>query len=420
MAKRRYTILFVIIVSMLLLSGVRPALADTLDSDGHLLPGTVLMKITYGQGIYAAVADGGFLLTSPDARTWTVQTPKDRSGVFDVVYASGIFAATGPKGVALISRNGRDWFPRYSENTLDHDSIAYGDGKFVLVGPMPAEPHGISTLNAVEGDVYEASHSPGALSGVAYGNGLFAAVGYNGQVLTSSDGVGWQEQDIKNSGFNGITYGNGTFVAIGSIAIGSINETLFMTSGDGVTWSQTVLADPYGLRGVAYGNGAFVAVGRDGSQSPKLRSVILASPDGVTWTPQPVEAPLDLWGVSYCNGHFLAVGTGEVLSSPDGSHWTNLAPHTASFTPGQRGYVLDGQTYPTGAIPFISNGRLFVPAASLDATLPNLPGDLFSRDAGASPLVRDGATYLLARYVAETLGYTVTWDQASRTMTIDE
>ncbi len=415
MAKKRCTILFVIIVSMLLLSGVRPALADTLASDGHLLPDTVLMKITYGQGIFAAVADGGFLLTSPDARTWTVQTPKDRSSVFDVVYAHGLFVTAGPKGVALISRNGRDWFPRYSENTLDHDSIAYGDGKFVLVGPIPAEPHGIATLSAVDGDVYEASHSPGALSGVAYGNGVFAAVGYNGQVLTSPDGVSWQEQDFKNSGFNGITYGNGTFVASGSIN----DQILFMTSRDGVTWSQTMLADPYNLRGVTYGNGTFVAVGRNDSQSPKLRSVILTSPDGVTWTPQPVEAPLDLWGVSYCSGHFLAVGAGVVLSSPDGSHWTNLAPHAASFTPGQSGYVLDGRAYLTGAAPFIEDGRLFVPAASLDATLPDLPGDLFSRDANAAPLVRDGATYLLARYVAETLGYTVTWDQDSWTMTIE-
>ena len=55
------------------------------------------------------------------------------------------------------------------------------------------------------------------LSGVAYGNGTFVAVGDTGTILTSPDGVAW---DSRTSGTSnllvGVTYGNGTFVAVGS------------------------------------------------------------------------------------------------------------------------------------------------------------------------------------------------------------
>jgi N-acetylmuramoyl-L-alanine amidase len=37
----------------------------------------------------------------------------------------------------------------------------------------------------------------------------------------------------------------------------------------------------------------------------------------------------------------------------------------------------------------------------------------------AAPVIRNGRTYLPARYVAEAFGRTVTWDQASQTVTIE-
>ncbi len=69
------------------------------------------------------------------------------------------------------------------------------------------------------------------LQGVAYGNGLFVAVG-KGKILTSSDGVMWTEKTsgiISEISFTGVAYGNGTFVAVGD------NGSIF-TSSDGVNW----------------------------------------------------------------------------------------------------------------------------------------------------------------------------------------
>jgi hypothetical protein len=51
---------------------------------------------------------------------------------------------------------------------------------------------------------------------VAYGNGLFVAVGSRGAILTSPDGVNWTAQTSPTSDdLSAVTYGNGTFVAVG-------------------------------------------------------------------------------------------------------------------------------------------------------------------------------------------------------------
>jgi hypothetical protein len=54
------------------------------------------------------------------------------------------------------------------------------------------------------------------LFGVTYGNGLFVAVGWDGTILTSPDGVNWTARTSGTSNcLSGVTYGNGLFVAVG-------------------------------------------------------------------------------------------------------------------------------------------------------------------------------------------------------------
>jgi hypothetical protein len=54
------------------------------------------------------------------------------------------------------------------------------------------------------------------LTGVAYGNNTFVAVGDDGTILTSPDGVSWTARTSETGyGLYGVTYGNGTFVAVG-------------------------------------------------------------------------------------------------------------------------------------------------------------------------------------------------------------
>lgn len=52
---------------------------------------------------------------------------------------------------------------------------------------------------------------------MTYRNGTFVAVGWNGAILTSPDGVSWTQQTSgTGNSLYGVAYGNGTFVAVGA------------------------------------------------------------------------------------------------------------------------------------------------------------------------------------------------------------
>ena len=141
------------------------------------------------------------------------------------------------------------------------------------------------------------------LGGVAYGNGLFVAVGWNGAILTSPDGVNWTAWTSGTSSeLKGVAHGNSLFVAVGK-------SGTILTSPDGVSWNQQTSETSSELKGVAYGNSLFVAVGDDGT--------ILTSPDGVSWTARTSGTSSELKGVAYGNSLFVAVGKdGTILTSP--------------------------------------------------------------------------------------------------------
>jgi uncharacterized secreted protein with C-terminal beta-propeller domain len=123
--------------------------------------------------------------------------------------------------------------------------------------------------------------------------------------------------------------------------------------------------------------------------------------------------------------------------------------HTAIFVAGQMTYTADGLAKAMDAETFIENDRAFVPVRYLALAL-GIPGEnivwssssqtvtLSDADVTVSaavdgstlyvneqplkmdvaPLLRDGRTYLPARYIAEAFGYTVDWHQATQSVLI--
>ena len=128
---------------------------------------------------------------------------------------------------------------------------------------------------------------PVLLFSVAYGDGRFLAVGYSGTILSSTNGVDWtREESGTRNHLTGIAYGNNMFVALG--------QGVILTSGDGVRW---VTHDTDGLPrlySLTFANGLFVASGTS----------IATSPDGVHWTPRNSGG----FAIAYGNGRFVGVG----------------------------------------------------------------------------------------------------------------
>ena len=152
---------------------------------------------------------------------------------------------------------------------------------------------------------------------VAYGNGIFVAVGAKGYYTTSSnEGTTWAtpKQLSITGDFNSVIFANGRFVALGS------NGNVAVSTDNGGAWKVSKPFNTEYWRGVAYGNGKFVAV-----QSGGGLATVSTSTDGVTWTTaKQVGGVSNNWqGIAFGNGKFIVVGSsGYYATSTDGDTWS--------------------------------------------------------------------------------------------------
>ena len=211
---------------------------------------------------------------------------------------------------------GSNWKAVYSGTSQGLHDVVWGGGRFVAVGSNGAivtSPDGI-TWTAAD----RVAPRFVALLNVAWGGGRFVAVGNEGSfenegtVLYSIDGISWTATDSSTSEvFSGVAWGGGRFVVVGR------NGTI-VTSPDGITWTSTDSGTSRYLLNVAWGAGRFVVVGANGT--------ILTSPDGITWASTDSGISQWLWNVAWSGGRFFALGgAGRVLYSIDGAVWTDAS-----------------------------------------------------------------------------------------------
>ncbi len=144
--------------------------------------------------------------------------------------------------------------------------------------------------------------SPDGLAAVCLGLELFLSSIANGQTT-------WTAQSSGVDGFlAGVAEGNGLLIAVGF-------ENEFPSSGvvasspDGITWTPESVGTIAALRDVTYAQGLFVAVGDAGS--------ILTSPDGQTWDPRSSGVGVTPSGIAYGDGVYTAVGlVGTLVNHP--------------------------------------------------------------------------------------------------------
>ena len=225
----------------------------------------------------------------------------------DAVYLQSsypvLFAALGlVPGVA-------PWTQRTPGAIVTVRDVAYGNGLYVAVGSNSSSAYvGATSPNGVTWTARAVS----AGESVAFGNGGFVAVGTN-VAASSPDGVTWTVRTIAAAGWRKVIYAAGLFVAIatgGQIA----------TSPDGVTWTPRTSGLGNG-QALTYGAGKLVAFAQNGQAASSM--------DGITWTAIASITGLGTaYGLVYGNGVWVAVGTRGAMTSPD------LATWTARFIPG--------------------------------------------------------------------------------------
>jgi hypothetical protein len=170
----------------------------------------------------------------------------------------------------------------------------------------------------------------GALTSVAFGNGIFVAVGANGTIVTSSNGMDWTKVNAGVTGASGrVRFVNDRFFAWGfgavlmstngsnwtavgadfsdvSYANGTFYSVLWDQLGQStnlVDWTHTTLTSPIGgFRHIAYGNGAFAANGGNG---PTYQYAY--SGDGQQWFQAGATSMSHLSEITHQNGAFSSI-----------------------------------------------------------------------------------------------------------------
>ncbi len=147
-----------------------------------------LSGVNYGDGIIVAVGKGGVIVTSPDGTTWTSRNSGTTKDVELIQYINGAFVALTSAGTLLSSPNGTPWNSRNSATAQQINGLAYANGIYVGVGSRNGTNQTIETsVNATNWIVQVQASAPEGLYKVAYGNGTFITVGYNGTILQSGN-----------------------------------------------------------------------------------------------------------------------------------------------------------------------------------------------------------------------------------------
>jgi hypothetical protein len=149
-------------------------------------------------------------------------------------------------------------------------------------------------------------------------NDKFLAVGPEGIILTSVDGVKWTRQDSGiTEDLVGIAGVNGQFMVVGTL--GTV-----LRSPNASAWTADRIVGVDRLNSVAWNGQTLVAVGAVGTVLEARRSVIASSSDQRQW-----EVDKFKWGIRLLRDvissgdRFVAVGK-DIVVSPDGSEWTFL------------------------------------------------------------------------------------------------
>jgi|GEM_PF-1471763 len=176
---------------------------------GSIINGVAHNGLPGVEGRWVAVGNGGRMAHSNDGINWTAI----HGGAVGSTFPSGTEAGTVINGVA------------------------YGNGRWVAVGNggrMAHSPDGIN-WTAIHGGAASSTFPSGTeagtvIRGVAYGNGRWVAVGSGGRMAHSPNGINWTQIPAAPNGstfdevhfgwpigISGVAYGNGRWVAVGGI-----------------------------------------------------------------------------------------------------------------------------------------------------------------------------------------------------------
>jgi hypothetical protein len=198
----------------------------TIGTFEYLQTGTQQWTISYYQvessdGINWSDRDVLLASTTQETQAMNAVLGSIRYIFFDGSRFIALRSGTGlaPFSYLYSTNNGKSW--KQGEGTIAIDNrpitaVVSGNGRLIGVG---LDAIGWSTDGTIWTDADQQGESGGNLHAVAYGFGMFVAVGNGGNIIYSRDGYTWTKVASSTSGSSDIyhlAYGDGKFVAIGT------------------------------------------------------------------------------------------------------------------------------------------------------------------------------------------------------------
>lgn len=152
------------------------------------------------------------------------------------------------------------------------------------------------------------------LTDIAFGKGMYVAVGARGTIISSVDGIEWS---VQSSGisctFNDVFFGNNTFVTVG-------DSGTVLTSADGSIWAKRNAGTTFALFSTTYGDNEYVCSGDSGK--------IIYSSDGITWASRPTGMTIPLRSITYGLSRYVIVTPSQIFCTSD---WINWIKNSTEF-----------------------------------------------------------------------------------------
>jgi hypothetical protein len=299
--------------------------------------------VVYGNGVYVAVRYEGDTLVSTDMRDWETMPPfktpaAQPAFVHTIEFGNGLFLVIDNNGYTFRSTDGRNWTRGQFQTTWE--PLAFKNGAFygnfngqLFLTPDGVRWRGVQSANgfAIEDtdEVFGATDrlkllSPAAAQGWPTNvdaqvftwsraieklpdKPLWAAVGRNGMVFTSTTGTNWKQivAPLLATPTGEVAYQRGKFIRA--------DWTGIYQSTNAIDW-EFVKEEPW-VAGIEAGNGRWVILLSD--------SAVTVSEDGVNWKRHALPRTVQ-WGPHFVDGLFFMYHPSGMLVSRDGEQWVTL------------------------------------------------------------------------------------------------
>lgn len=243
-------------------------------------------EVQQGEPVWMVVGNWGYRSWTRDGNTWdsesnpeqgTDHTPDLLRGV---AWGNGHFIAVGGDLNSMVMRSvdGTNWeVDLHPAGTQWKGDVAYGGGRWVAVG-------GVGTVISSDDDgatwVDHEERLPSAGRSISYADGVFVAVGDNGMIAVSEDGMAWTDRTQAGIQAGSAAFAQGTWVVAGRRWNGSGFDASCVLSTDTETWT----ACPFG--------GEYVrALSAEGRLYVVRDSGYAVSDDGETWQESDTSVP---------------------------------------------------------------------------------------------------------------------------------